>query len=217
MTHKPTAVTTVLFAVLYLLSSCKNHTNAPAQSDHAQKAEAHSQQSMAMMQTMDAMMQRMTTMKMTGDHDVDFANRMIDHHQGAIDMSEIELKSGSDSQMKGMAQKIITAQQAEIAKLRNFVQAHPPTNAQQQQMQQSMHNEPMQMMHNQMKAVPMGSNVDQGFANMMMAHHRGAITMAQEEIAKGQHTEIKQMAQQMINDQQREIAEFQAWLDKNRK
>lgn len=195
------------------ISSCTNPTKAPVQADNTPKMEGHSQHSMAMMQNMDAMMEHVNSMKMTGDFDVDFANMMVEHHQGAISMSQVELKEGSDAQMKDMAQKIITAQQAEIAKLRDFVQAHPATSAQQQPMAGGH----MQSMHKQMKAMPMSGQVDRDFASMMVVHHQGAVTMAQEELVKGKQAGLKQMAQQMITDQQREIGEFQAWLNKNPK
>ena len=39
-----------------------------------------------LMNSMNAMMDKMSSMKMTGDFDLDFANMMIEHHQGAIDM-----------------------------------------------------------------------------------------------------------------------------------
>ncbi len=198
-----------LFATLCVLSSCNYSSKTPS-TDH--KMEGHSQHSMAMMQTMDAMMQRTNALKMTGDFDIDFANMMVEHHQGAIDMSEIQVKAGADPQMKGLAEKIITAQGTEIVQLRNFVQSHPDKAPHQQE----MHGSSMQAMHDQMKSMPMSGQLDRDFATMMMAHHQGAVAMAQEELAKGQHIEIKQMAQQMIDDQQREIVEFQAWLDKNR-
>ncbi|MCY7327739.1 MAG: DUF305 domain-containing protein [Saprospiraceae bacterium] len=212
MNHKNIAFI-VLFTSLYLLSGCNNQPKATTTPPvEAPKMENHSQHSMAMMQTMDAMMQRANTMKMTGDFDIDFASMMIEHHQGAIDMSEVELQHGADTQMKGMAQQIITAQKAEIAKMRAFIQAHPAT-AKQQPMAMQI----MQMMHDQMKAMPMSGNVDQDFASMMKIHHQGAVTMAQEAVSKGHHADIKSMAQQMITDQQKEIAAFQTWLDKNRK
>ncbi len=118
---------------------------------------------------------------------------MIEHHQGAIDMSKVELEAGTDAEMKTMAQQIITAQQAEIATLRTFVQNHPvkPAN------QQSMPGNSMETMHNQMKSMAMSGKVDHDFASMMKVHHQGAVAMAQEALTKGKHAEIKQMAQQM--------------------
>ena len=211
MNYKSIAFVALLFTSLYLLNSCTNENKGPAATNQAPKMEDHSQHSMAMMQTMNAMMQRTNTMKMTGDFDIDFASMMIEHHQGAIDMSEVELQHGADAQMKLMAQQIITAQKAEIAKMQTFIQAHPAT------AKQSMALGSMQMMYDQMKAMPMSGNVDQDFASMMTIHHQGAVTMAQEAVSKGHHADIKSMAQQMIADQQREIAAFQTWLDKNRK
>lgn len=67
-----------------------------------------------MMNAHKKMMDGMTAMKSTGDPDKDFAMMMVPHHQGAIDMAEVELKYGKDPQLKKMAQEIIEAQKKEI-------------------------------------------------------------------------------------------------------
>ena len=59
----------------------------------------------------------MAAAPMTGDVDHDFASMMIPHHQGAIDMAEVELKSGHDPEMRRLAQDIIQAQKVEIAQM----------------------------------------------------------------------------------------------------
>ena len=64
--------------------------------------------------SMMGMMKNMESMKMTGDADRDFAMMMKMHHQGAIDMAQMELKSGRDAKMQAMAKRIIEAQQKEI-------------------------------------------------------------------------------------------------------
>ena len=56
-------------------------------------------------------------MHMSGNVDKDFASMMIIHHQQAIDMAEIMLKRGSNAELKAMAAKMKTDQQAEIAKM----------------------------------------------------------------------------------------------------
>ncbi len=70
------------------------------------------------------MMQDMTK-PMSGDADKDFAMMMIPHHQGAIDMAEVELKYGKDETLRNMAQKIIDAQTKEIKELKDWQAAHP--------------------------------------------------------------------------------------------
>ncbi len=64
--------------------------------------------------SMMGMMKSMESMKMSGDADKDFATMMKVHHQGAIDMAQMELKSGKDAKMRAMAKRIIKDQQKEI-------------------------------------------------------------------------------------------------------
>ncbi|MDJ0325183.1 DUF305 domain-containing protein [Cryobacterium sp. PH31-AA6] len=46
-----------------------------------------------------------------------FLQQMIQHHQGAIDMATVELKSGENPDARDLATKIIADQTAEIAKM----------------------------------------------------------------------------------------------------
>jgi uncharacterized protein (DUF305 family) len=60
----------------------------------------------------------------SGDADKDFTMMMIPHHQGAINMAKVELQYGKDPQLRAMAEKIIAAQEAEIAELQKWQQEH---------------------------------------------------------------------------------------------
>src|ERR1700745_2272085 len=56
--------------------------------------------------------------KPTGDVDHDFVAMMAPHHQGAIDMSEAELRYGHNEQLLRIAQDIVVEQLQEIAGMR---------------------------------------------------------------------------------------------------
>ncbi|MGL4619934.1 MAG: DUF305 domain-containing protein, partial [Chroococcidiopsis sp.] len=45
----------------------------------------------------------------------------------------------------------------------------------------------------------------------MIPHHEGAVTMAQDALKKSQRPEIKQLAKNIISDQQKEIAQMKQW------
>lgn len=50
-----------------------------------------------------------------------FANGMIEHHQMAVDMSEIILKYGEDEEVKRLAENIIETQKKEVEEMNNFL------------------------------------------------------------------------------------------------
>ena len=68
-----------------------------------------------MKQSMMSGMDGMQKMQMSGDTDKDFAMMMKIHHQGAVDMAQMELAHGKSPVMKAMAKTIIAAQKKEIA------------------------------------------------------------------------------------------------------
>jgi uncharacterized protein (DUF305 family) len=64
------------------------------------------------------------TMEFTGNPDVDFAQGMIPHHQGAIDMAKVVLQYGKDDTVKAWANQIIAAQEKEIAEMQDWLKTH---------------------------------------------------------------------------------------------
>ena len=77
-----------------------------------------------MMQSMTGMHAKMQAMTMSGDPDHDFATLMRLHHQGAIDMAQMELDHGKNPTMRDRAKKIIAAQKAEIAEFEQWIDKH---------------------------------------------------------------------------------------------
>lgn len=67
------------------------------------------------------------------------------------------------------------------------------------------------MMEN-MKKVEASGNPDNDYANLMIEHHMAAIEMAKFQISNGTDPQIKRLAEKTVKDQQREVAQFKAFL-----
>lgn len=64
------------------------------------------------------------SVEMTGDADVDFAQGMLPHHQGAVDMAKVELQYGKDPELRKLAEDIIKSQETEIAFMKAWLAKH---------------------------------------------------------------------------------------------
>ena len=62
-------------------------------------------------------------------------------------------------------------------------------------------------------AIKPSASIDHDFAAMMIPHHQGAIEMAQAELRYGSNEQLRRIAQEIIVDQQQEIAAMDLALD----
>ena len=186
--------------------------------DHSKMGESSTAGDSPLMASMNEMMGKMSVMKMKGNTDHDFAHMMLEHHKGAVAMADIELRDGKDATMKQMATKIKADQQKEIGEMEPIAERldsapsnykpMDPADPFTSKMKASMDG----MMQNMPKTV---ANPDMNFNMLMTVHHQSAVDMAKAELAHGKDTKLKEMAQMMVDAQQKEIAEFKAWHDKN--
>ncbi|MBJ3816712.1 DUF305 domain-containing protein [Shimwellia pseudoproteus] len=72
----------------------------------------------------------------------------------------------------------------------------------------------MDKMHQDMMAGMQESDPDKAFAKGMIAHHQGAIAMAETELKYGKDPEMRKLASDIIRAQKGEIAQMQHWLQK---
>jgi uncharacterized protein (DUF305 family) len=63
-----------------------------------------------------------------------------------------------------------------------------------------------------MSSVPYSGNPDVDFRTHMIPHHRGAIAMAKIVLKYASDPETKTLAQDIIDAQEKEVADMQAWL-----
>lgn len=68
-----------------------------------------------------------------------------------------------------------------------------------------------QRMHHDMAIRPSG-NVDMDFARGMLAHHRGAVDMARIELEHGSDKQMRDLAREVIDAQQKEIEQLERWI-----
>ncbi len=56
---------------------------------------------------------------------------------------------------------------------------------------------------------PSAQEIDRAFVSAMLPHHTAAIEMATVEVQRGRRAEVRHLAQEIIDEQEREIAELQ--------
>lgn len=169
--------------------------------------------------------------KTHNDADAEFAQGMIPHHQQAVEMSDMLLgKQGVDAAVVALAKEIKAAQAPEIAEMQVWLEqwndsASPAATTP----AMSGHNMPGHDMgdmsgmgsggHGMMSDADMaalqnaqGSAAGRLFLEQMIEHHKGAITMAQQEIDKGRFAAAVEMARGIVSSQQVEIDEMRTLL-----
>lgn len=193
-------------SVIFLTACSKNDNNGIQLQPHDQNQ---------MMDSMHTMMNRMMAMQPSNDPEIDFVKMMMMHHQGAINMANVELQAGTNDSLKRTAQKIITEQEAEIAQFNTILSGLAIDN--------SDPSFATEQMNNMMKGGKVADeqiitgDIDNDFATLMIVHHQGAIDNASAYLHHGNNAQLKTVANNIIKGQIVEIQELSDWLKANRR
>ena len=181
--------------------------------DNGLELQGHDQN--RMMDSMHAIMDRMEMMPMSNDPEIDFPRMMIMHHQGAINMGNVQRQEGSNDSLKRFSQKMITAQQMEIQELSTILAAQTVNNSVPAfSMEQMDH---MKKMDEMADVQLITGDLDNDFATLMILHHNSAIENSEAYLMYGNNAQLKAIAQRMIDDQKEEIRELSDWLKANKR
>ena len=157
--------------------------------------------------------------------DVTFAQGMIPHHRQAVQMSELAAGRTENPEALELAEEISAAQGPEIQTMTAFLEAWgADVPADDMTMDgDGMDGDGMDgmagmagMMTPEEMAdleAAEGQSFDQMFLQMMVAHHEGAVEMAQTELDEGQDPDALQLAEEIIDTQQSEIQRMQNLLE----
>lgn len=148
--------------------------------------------------------------------DIAFAQGMIPHHEQAIEMAELATERAESDEVLDLAARIEAAQQPEIERMEAWLEEWGEDDG---MSGMEMDGDGASGMEGGMSEADMaeleaasGAEFDRLFLEMMIEHHRGAISMAETEVAEGSHPDAVRLAEAIIEDQEAEIAEMEALL-----
>ncbi|WP_454778539.1 DUF305 domain-containing protein [Georgenia muralis] len=151
------------------------------------------------------------------DADTEFAQMMIVHHEGAIEMAELAASDASTEEVRALGERISAAQGPEIDLMTSWLEAWGEPTAAEDDMAGMDHGGMDMGGLSQEEAMAElesaeGAELDRRFLELMIEHHRGAIEMAEGQLDEGADPAALALAEQIIADQEAEIAEMEELL-----
>ena len=158
-----------------------------------------------------------TTVATHNDADTQFAQLMIVHHEGAVEMADLAVERASAPEVKALAQRIQAAQGPEIELMTGWLTSWG------EETSHDMSMDGMDMGGMDMDGMSQsevmdeladldGAEFDQAFLERMVAHHQGAIEMSEQETAEGANPDAMALAGTIIDAQTAEITQMQDLL-----
>ena len=144
------------------------------------------------------------------EFEVAFMSMMIAHHQGAIAMADWVLERGDDPEVLAAARAVKAAQAPEIEQMTTWLREWYDADIDSASAA-TMDAE----MSGMMTAMAEGPDPDAAFLTEMIAHHQGAIDMAQLALERATHAELRDLARDVIVTHAGVVHLYQAWLDES--
>lgn len=147
------------------------------------------------------------------DADATFAQQMVPHHTQALDMAALVPDRTTNAKVTDLAARIKKAQGPEIDQLNGWLAKWGAGHA----MPGMPSHGPMGGMMSDAEMAKLraakGAEFDRMWLTMMIAHHEGAVQMANTELRDGADADAKALAGRIVDAQRAEIAEMRKLLD----
>ncbi|MCC3154788.1 DUF305 domain-containing protein [Hymenobacter sp. BT770] len=192
-----------------------------------------------MMAALHTMVERSRALPLTDNLDLYFALLLRENHRAAVAMSALELNKGQDPALRSAAehinhdhQQLILSLESAIRRLRALPLAFPEHTMQSERFGRLLDAATSGLhpaAHRSIARLDAGADslhapsspqqedagtgsTDRDFAALLVPHHQNSITLARAELELGRDEALQKVAYLILQDQQREIEQVQAWL-----
>jgi uncharacterized protein (DUF305 family) len=141
-----------------------------------------------------------------------FIDAMVPHHQGAIEMAQVALENAEHPEILALAEDVVSAQETEIGQLKAIKQEQFGTSEVSMDMMGAEEMEGMGMTSDPQELANQDP-FDKAFIDNMIPHHESAIAMAQVVLEESENPEIREIAEAIVDAQEREIEQMRSWRD----
>lgn len=140
--------------------------------------------------------------------DLMFMSMMVPHHEQAIEMAEMAPERTDNGKILALAENISAAQRQENRKMEGWLEeaGYEPSESAGSMAGLATEEELEQLNRSS------GEEFNKLFAELMIEHHEGGIHMASMQVTNGRSEKVRDLAQSMIEAQQKEIEKMETWM-----
>ena len=143
-------------------------------------------------------------------YDLQFLDTMTMHHRHGIEMARIGREKGRSDALTTLAGVMFVHLQEETERMSALRDRWYPSAADARNTELPgaalMRSMDMSLMTD-----PSGKDFDIAFVESMVPHHQGAIAMARDAMEKAEHPEVRALAREILEREQREIEMLERW------